>query len=257
MRGLRTVIFYILLGTSGIIWSCVSLLIAPLLSYRARYRFVVKAWTGFAVWLAKVICGIRYEISGLENVPKTPCIIIANHQSTWETFFLSALFEPTSQVIKRELLKVPFFGWAFALLKPIAIDRNNGKLALQQITEQGGRYIKQGCWVLIFPQGTRVSPGETGKFSRGGAALACALNVPVLPIAHNAGEYWPNKNWIKRPGTIKVIIGPVMSPHGSDPRAIVDLNTRSQSFIDQALASMSPVHNSALTDPPARPATDS
>ncbi|TWI57669.1 1-acyl-sn-glycerol-3-phosphate acyltransferase [Pseudomonas duriflava] len=253
MRALRTVIFYILLGSSGIIWSCVSLLIAPFLAYRARYRLVVKAWTSFAVWLAKAVCGIRYEIIGRENIPTTPCIIIANHQSTWETFFLSAMFEPTSQVIKRELLKVPFFGWAFSLLKPIAIDRDNGKVALQQLTEQGGRYLKQGCWVLIFPQGTRVDVGQMGKFSRGGAALACAVGVPVLPIAHNAGEYWPNANWLKRPGTIKVVIGPVLEPNGSDPRAIVDLNARSQAFIEKALAeiSTSNAQCEAIVTPPA------
>lgn len=236
MRLLRTLLFYVLLGTSGILWSCVSLLIAPFLAYRARYRLVVKAWTGFAVWLAKVICGIRYEIDGLENVPAQPCVIVANHQSTWETFFLSAQFEPTSQVIKRELLRIPFFGWAFSLLKPIAIDRDNGKLALQQLTEQGGRYLAQGCWVLIFPQGTRIDYGQMGKFSRGGAALACSLNVPILPIAHDAGAYWPNRSWIKSPGTIKVSIGPLLYPQGQDPRSIVDLNARCFAFIEQALA---------------------
>ena len=161
-------------------------------------------------------------------------MILANHQSTWETFFLSALFEPLSQVIKRELLYVPFFGWAMAMLKPIAIDRSNPKAALKQLAKQGHERLEQGAWLLIFPEGTRMPPGQLGKFSRGGASLAVNADLPVLPIVHNAGAFWPKQGWGKKPGTIQVVIGPVMHAEGTGPRAIAELNDRAFAWISQA-----------------------
>ncbi|MDU8339631.1 lysophospholipid acyltransferase family protein, partial [Pseudomonas syringae pv. actinidiae] len=167
----------------------------------------------------KVFLNIQVEVTGAENVPKTPCVIISNHQSTWETFFLSAYFEPMSQVLKRELLYVPFFGWAMAMLRPIAIDRDNPKAALREIAKKGDELLKDGVWVLIFPEGTRVPYGQVGKFSRGGTALAVNADLPVLPIAHNAGKYWPRDGWAKKPGTIQVVIGEPMYAEGTGPRA--------------------------------------
>ncbi|MGE8497009.1 MAG: lysophospholipid acyltransferase family protein [Pseudomonas sp.] len=234
VQTLRTILFYLLLSTSSCIWSIVSMFVAPLLPFRARYRFVNQAWCTVAVWLAKVVVGIRYEVRGLENIPQQPCVILAKHQSTWETFYLSALFEPLTQVLKRELLYVPFFGWAMAMLKPIAIDRNNPKAALKQLASEGHERLKEGAWVLIFPEGTRIPTGQIGKFSRGGAALAVNANLPVLPIAHNAGEFWPKEGWAKRPGTIQVVIGPAMYAEGTGPRAIAELNERAFTWVSQA-----------------------
>ncbi|RFQ11449.1 1-acyl-sn-glycerol-3-phosphate acyltransferase, partial [Pseudomonas sp. ATCC 13867] len=125
------------------------------LPFRARYLFIAQAWCKFAVWLATWMVGVRYELKGVENIPDQPCVILAKHQSTWETFFLTGYFAPLSQVLKRELLFVPFFGWAMALLKPIAINRDQPKLALKQMAKQGDERLKQGAWVLIFPEGTR------------------------------------------------------------------------------------------------------
>ncbi len=241
VQAIRTFFFYLLLSSSSFFWCILCVFIAPLLPFRARYRFVIQTWCRCATWLAKVVVGIRYEVSGLENIPQQPCVILAKHQSTWETFFLSAFFEPLSQVVKRELLYVPFFGWAMAMLRPIAIDRSNPKAALKQLAKQGAERIEQGAWVLVFPEGTRIPPGQIGKFSRGGTALAVNAGLPVLPIAHNAGEFWPKQGWAKYPGTIQVVIGPLMYAEGEGPRAIAELNERAFNWVCQTQQQISGV----------------
>lgn len=241
VQAIRTFFFYLLLSSSSFFWCIFCVFIAPFLPFRARYRLVIQTWCRCATWLAKVVAGIHYEVRGLENIPQQPCVILAKHQSTWETFFLSALFEPLSQVVKRELLYVPFFGWAMAMLKPIAIDRSNPKAALKQLAKQGDERICQGAWVLIFPEGTRIPPGQIGKFSRGGAALAVNAGLPVLPIAHNAGEFWPKQGWAKYPGTVQVVIGPLMHAEGEGPRAIAELNERAYAWVAQTQQQISGV----------------
>lgn len=234
LQAIRIFLFYLLLGTSSLLWCSLSFFIAPFLSFPRRYRFINVYWCRCAVFLTRVILGIDYKIIGAENVPKEPCVILSNHQSTWETFFLSGFFEPLSQVVKRELLYVPFFGWAMALLRPIAIDRSNPKAALKQLASQGDERLRQGAWVLVFPEGTRVPVGQMGKFSRGGTALAVNAGLPVLPVAHNAGLFWPKVGWAKYPGTIQVEIGPAMYAEGEGPRAIAELNDRAYAWVEQA-----------------------
>lgn len=241
VQAIRTFFFYLLLSSSSFFWCILCVFVAPFLPFRARYRFVIQTWCRCATWLAKVVVGIRYEVRGLDNIPQQPCVILAKHQSTWETFFLSAFFEPLSQVVKRELLYVPFFGWAMAMLKPIAIDRSNPKAALKQLAKQGAERIEQGAWVLIFPEGTRIPPGQIGKFSRGGAALAVNAGLPVLPIAHNAGEFWPKQGWAKFPGTVQVVIGPLMHAEGEGPRAIAELNERAYAWVAETQQQISGV----------------
>ena len=248
VQAIRTFFFYLLLSSSSFFWCIFCVFIAPFLPFRERYRLVIQTWCRCATWLAKVVAGIHYEVRGLENIPQQPCVILAKHQSTWETFFISALFEPLSQVVKRELLYVPFFGWAMAMLKPIAIDRSNPKAALKQLAKQGDERIKQGAWVLIFPEGTRIPPGQIGKFSRGGAALAVNAGLPVLPIAHNAGEFWPKQGWAKYPGTIQVVIGPVMHAEGEGPRAIAELNERAYAWVAQTQQQISGVAPQAVSE---------
>lgn len=235
---LRVVLFYLLLSISSLVWCLLTVCFTPFLSFRNRYRLVVQTWCRFAVWLAARVAGVRYQVSGAENIPATPCVILAKHQSTWETFFLSGYFEPLSQVVKRELLWVPFFGWALALMKPIAIDRENPKTALKQLAKQGRKRLEQRAWVLIFPEGTRIPVGQTGKFSRGGAALANSAGLPVLPIAHNAGQFWPKAGWAKYPGTIQVTIGPPMYAEGSGSRAAAELNQRAEQWINDQVAQL-------------------
>ena len=229
---LRIALFYFLLAFSAFAWCLVCLVCAPFMSFRMRYRFVVQNWCRCAVWLGRSLIGLRYQVQGTENIPTRPCVILAKHQSTWETFFLSAYFEPLTQVLKRELLRVPFFGWAMMLVRPIAIDRDNPKAALRQVAKQGHERLGQGAWVLIFPEGTRVPVGQQGKFSRSGAALAANAGLPVLPIAHNAGMFWPKAGWGKRPGTIQVCIGPAMHADSEAPRAVAELNQRAEDWIN-------------------------
>lgn len=238
VQAVRTFLFYLLLSLSALSWCSLSMFIAPFLPFRQRYRFINVNWCRFAVWLTKLMLGINYQVIGAENVPSQPCVILAKHQSTWETFFLSCYFEPLSQVLKRELLYIPFFGWAMAMLKPIAIDRSHPKAALKQLAKQGQECLDAGAWVLIFPEGTRMPMGQIGKFTRGGAALAVNANLPVLPIAHNAGAFWPKQGWAKRAGTITVVIGAPMHAEGTGPRAIAELNERAFAWVKQTQISL-------------------
>lgn len=224
MSALRTLIFFLLLSVWCLIWLPVSLLLALFLPYRQRYLLVAVGWSKVALGLSRYILGIRYRVTGLENIPQQPCVILAKHQSAWETFFLSALFHPLSQVLKRELLNIPVFGWALRTIKPIAINREQPKQALRQLAEQGAERLARGNWLLIFPEGTRVPPGKIGKFSRGGVQLAVRAGVPVLPVTHNAGRFWPKTDWRKTPGTVEVVIGPPLKANGTDPAAIAELN---------------------------------
>lgn len=240
VQAIRTFFFYLLLSSSSFFWCIFCVFIAPFLPFRARYRLVIQTWCRCATWLAKVVAGIHYEVRGLENIPQQPCVILAKHQSTWETFFLSARVAPLTQVLKRELLYVPFFGWAMAMVKPIAIDRSNPKAALKQLARRGDECLRAGAWVLIFPEGTRVPVGQMGKFSRGGAALAAHAGLPVLPVAHNAGRFWPKQGWSKTPGCIDVIYGPPLYAKGEDSRSIAELNQRAEAWIAEQMARIDP-----------------
>ena len=204
IQAVFTVVFYILI--------LFTVVVPPL----PRYR-LITAWGRFVVWLARVLLGIRYRVEGLEHLPSVPSVVMSKHQSAWETIAFQQIFPPLSFVLKRELLRIPFFGWGLALFSPIAIDRAAGREALKQIEERGKQRLDQGFWVLIFPEGTRKAPGERGKYQIGGAWLAAKAGAPVVPVAHNAGEVWPKHAFIKRPGTITVRIGPPIATEGRKP----------------------------------------
>jgi len=194
----------------------------------SRYR-ITSGWAHLMLYLLRMICGINYRVIGAERIPRTPSIILSKHQSAWETLAFQQIFPPQVWVLKKELLRVPFFGWGLAMTSPIAIDRSSGKAALKQIVEQGKDRLKKGFWIVIFPEGTRIAPGQKGKYRIGGAWLATHTNVPVVPVAHNAGEYWGKNALIKLPGTITVSIGPPIDPTGMEPE---DLNTTVESWIE-------------------------
>lgn len=234
LANIRTTIFYLLLALFSLFWCVLCLFVAPLLGFSKRYRLIAVYWCRSVLWLAKYVVGVSYQIQGTENIPQQPCVILAKHQSTLETFFLSASFEPLTQVLKKELLSIPFFGWAMSMLKPIAIDRGNPKQALKQVASQGSAALQDNRWVLIFPEGTRVPDGKIGKFSRGGASLAVNNQVGVLPIAHNAGRFWPKDRWAKFPGTVTVKIGPVLHATDTGSAAISELNQRAFEWIARA-----------------------
>ena len=186
-----------------------------------RYR-VISGWAHIMLFLTRVICGVRYRVLGTENIPKKPSIVLSKHQSAWETLAFQQIFPPQVWVLKKELLHIPFFGWGLAMTNPIAINRSLGRTALKQIVRQGKERLKKGLWIVIFPEGTRIDPGKKGKYGIGGAWLATNTGVPVVPVAHNAGEFWPRHNWIKWPGTIRVVIGSPIYPEGKKADQIID-----------------------------------
>lgn len=207
----RTLAFYLLFyGPFTIVWATFSGLIARLLPRRWRYAFIILTWSRVALWSARHVLGIRWRIEGLEHIPENqPLVIVANHQSAWETFFLQVLINPQSQVIKQSLLKIPFFGWTYAMTRPIAINRADKRSAVQELVDQGNQRLSSGTHVLIFPEGTRRPPGDPGQFSRSAALLAKQSGVPIIPISHNAGEFWPKSLLsVKKPGTVQVVIHP-------------------------------------------------
>lgn len=171
---------------------------------------LISGWARSMIWWLRVTCNVRHEISGMENIPDMPCIILAKHQSTWETFAFQAIFPTQVYVLKRELLWIPIFGWGLAMTSPIAINRTSGREALKQLVSKGQARLAQGLWVVIFPEGTRMRPHQQGKYHIGGAWLACQTKTPVLPVAHNAGHCWP-KGFIKQAGVIKLHIGPAIA----------------------------------------------
>ncbi len=196
-----------------------------------RYR-VVRGWARLMLALLERVCGVHYRVSGVEHIPSRPCVILSKHQSAWETIAFQAIFPPQVQVIKRELLWIPFFGWGLAMMSPIAIDRASGARALKQMIEQGKDRLKRGFCVIVFPEGTRVAPGARGKYHAGGAAIAVHAGVPVVPVAHNAGVCWRRHAWLKYPGTITVSIG-----HAIDSRGMkaATLTRRAEDWIESEM----------------------
>jgi 1-acyl-sn-glycerol-3-phosphate acyltransferase len=209
---LRSVLFALFQAVVTPFYALVALATYPLGPF-ARYR-VISGYARLMVAAARQTCGIRYCVIGAENIPAEPCIILAKHQSAWETLAFQVIFPPHVWVLKRELLRVPFFGWGLAMLSPIAIDRASGTRALKQTLEQGRERLRSGFFIMIFPEGTRVAPGARGRYHAGGAWLAIKAGVPVLPVAHNAGECWRRNAFLKFPGSITVSIGAPIPPRG-------------------------------------------
>ncbi len=209
------------------VFSFIALATFPL-SPLARYR-VISQWARLMMFLARRLCGIRYRVLGRENLPGCPSIVLSKHQSAWETMAFQQIFPPQVYLLKKELLKIPFFGWGLAMTSPIAIDRSAGMEALKQILAQGKDRLAKGFWIVIFPEGTRTPPGKKGKYQAGGAWLAAHTGVPVVPVAHNAGELWSRKAFLKYPGTVTISIG---KPIDSKGLKAAELNARVEAWIE-------------------------
>ena len=195
----------------------------------ARYR-IISGWSRLVVLLSRLILGIDWRVEGYEHLPSRPSVILAKHQSAWETMAFQMIFPPQVLVLKRELLWIPFFGWGLALMSPIAIDRARGVAALRAMARRGRERLEQGFWVVVFPEGTRVRPGERRAYQLGGAWLAAASGVPVVPVAHNAGLFWPRNAFLKRPGTVTVRIGPMIDAANRDPKTV---NEMAEAWIEE------------------------
>lgn len=199
-----------------------------------RYA-VISYWSRVMLFWAKVSCGLTYRVQGLENIPHKPSIVLSKHQSAWETLAFQQIFPAQVWVVKRELLHVPFFGWGLRILNPIAIDRRHAKTALVHLVEQGRHRLALGFWIVIFPEGTRVAPGERKKYNLGGARLAEEVQVPVVPVAHNAGKFWPRNSFLKYPGCITVIVGPPINPQGLHAK---EISARVEEWIEGQMAGL-------------------
>ena len=229
---LRSLLFNAVMFSTVTVYASLSLLTWPFPPL-VRYRFISQ-WARFHIWLLKVLCGLGYRVEGREHLPRDrTAVVLAKHQSSWETLAFQQILPPQVWVLKRELLWVPFFGWGLALLDPIAIDRGAGRKAVQQIIEQGQQRLESGRWVVVFPEGTRVAAGHQRRFGIGGAALAAGTGHPVVPVAHNAGHYWPRRGFLKRPGTIRVVIGPVIESRG---KTAEEINSLAESWIHATMA---------------------
>ena len=183
--------------------------------------------------MLKVLCGLRFTIEGAENIVPGAHISMWKHSSAWETIAQAGIFPAQSWVLKRELMWIPLVGWALRCLKPIAINRKAGASAVNQVVEQGTQRLAEGLWVLVFPEGTRVAVGERRKYGVSGALLASRAGCKIIPVAHNAGYFWPRRGWVKKPGTIRVAIGPPIDAAGRDPR---ELNDEVRAWIEAKIA---------------------
>ena len=223
---------------AGLVVSTVAFaLAAPLTApfpYRRRYRFITR-WSRFNLWWLGVTCRLRYIVEGAGNLPSEPSVVLCRHESMWETLALQTLFAPQTWLLKKSLLRVPFFGWGLALLRPIAIDRAAGTEAMRALVREGARCLEDGAWVVVFPEGTRLAPGEFRAFRRGGAVLAKRTGRAVVPIAHNSGDFWRRRRFIKRPGTIRLVIGP---PIGSKETSPSEITRRAEAWVRDQVASI-------------------
>ena len=217
---INILIFYLIFLISLIFVSLI-IIISSLFLSTFQVQNISKVWILAILKVLKKLCGISWNIKGKENVPNTPFIIASNHQSPWESFFLQTLFIPTSSIMKKEILMIPFFGWAIARLKPISINRKMKIESLRKVIEVGGSRIKDGYAILVFPEGTRKKPEDgIGKFGNSCGLLASNEGVPIVPICHNSGKYWLNRSFWKKPGEINIIIGKPI--YGNDPKELTD-----------------------------------
>jgi len=228
---LRSLVYLAILAFVTPFYAAAVLLLAPL--PRIPRWIFISWWPRGATILARWLLGIRYEVIGREHIPREPVVILAKHQSTWETFAFSGIFPPHVYVLKRELLRIPFFGWGLALFSPIAIDRSNRSSAMRRTIELGRARFAQGFSIMIYPEGTRTAVGAHGKYRLGGANLAINLGAKVLPVAHNAGLLWPRNSFLKHPGKVTVIIGKPIDTAGATP---VDVMQKVETWIEGEVA---------------------
>ena len=224
-----TTLFFLVTAFFGVV-----VLISALLPLSIEQRYVIpRTWGLLLTWLAGVVCGLKYVVEGQQNLPKRPFISLWKHSSSWDTLAQMFVVPPAAWSLKREVIWIPIVGWAVRTYNPIAIDRSAGHSAVNQVIAQGRERLASGMGIVVYPEGTRVLPGETRKYGISGALLATKTGAPIVPIAHNSGYFWKRRAWMKYPGTIRVVIGPPIDPTGLDPR---EINARAQQWIEAKIA---------------------
>jgi 1-acyl-sn-glycerol-3-phosphate acyltransferase len=234
MIWIRSLLFQLYFFVSVCFFSILCFL-TVIFPYPVRFRFA-KMWGQSMLWAGKFLCGLDYVIEGRENIPAEASIILIKHTTVFETYAQLAIFPPQTWVLKRELLWIPIFGWGLAAMKPIAIDRGAGRFAVRQVIEQGKALLAEGIWITIFPEGTRVPPGETKRYGVSGTALAKETGSPIVPVAHNAGDLWLRRGVRKRPGLIRFCIGPPMQIGDRSPK---EMNLVVQDWIESKMHEIS------------------
>ncbi|WP_054113423.1 lysophospholipid acyltransferase family protein [Marinagarivorans algicola] len=232
---IRSFIFTLIGTVLTVVYGTISLLLGGLPQV-TRHRIIIS-WCNLIIGLARWVCGVKYEVVGREHLKNldSPVVVMSKHQSTWETLYLQILFFPASTILKKSLLDIPFFGWGLRGLRPIGIDRDNPRDALRQVKSGGVQGIYDGLNVIIFPEGTRMKQGERGKYARSGAEIAVTSGAKVIPIAMNAGVYWPNKEFTKYPGTIHLVIGePIITTDKTSREVTIEV----EQWIEHQMASM-------------------
>ena len=223
-----TVLFFLSMTVlATVVW-----MTAPLFGRSTGYR-VARAWAQLIMGALNRLCGLSFTVEGSEHIPDQNGVAYLKHSSTLETIAELLIFPEQTWVLKRELMWTPFFGWALAVLNPIAIDRSAGGSAVEQVVNQGLKRLEDGLWVMIFPEGTRMPAGETRRYGVSGALLASRSGCPLVPVAHNAGDFWPRRGWLKKPGNVFFVIGPPIETAGRDPR---DINDEAQTWIESTVA---------------------
>jgi len=240
MNFVRSVLHILWMGVTVIPWALFVILVSYFVSSTTLY-WICAGWLRVAVQGGTWILGIRNRVHGMENLPqgtKDPAVLLVKHQSTWETFVMPTLMpHPLAYVFKRELLYVPFFGWAMGRLDMIHIDRSQRARAFAKVVQQGRRLMAEGVWVIMFPEGTRIERGQVGEYKTGGTRLAIAAGVPVIPIAVTSGRCWPRKAFIKRPGIVDISIG---KPIPSEGRHAEELMVEVQDWIESEMRRLDP-----------------
>lgn len=239
MQLLRSLLYTTWLFVGTLLYAVVVLCLSWLPSH--RLYGVARSWSRSQLWMLKMLCNLQFTIEGEENIVPGAHISMWKHSSAWETIAQAGIFPAQSWVLKRELMWIPLVGWALRCLKPIAINRKAGASAVNQVVEQGTRRLAEGLWVLVFPEGTRVAVGERRKYGVSGALLASRAGCKIVPVAHNAGYFWPRRGWVKKPGTIRVAIGPPIDASGRDPR---ELNEEVRAWIEAKIATLAPAGSS-------------
>jgi 1-acyl-sn-glycerol-3-phosphate acyltransferase len=238
MLWLRGLLFTIAMYAGALVGSSLVLLLfwAP---HSARWA-AARGWGVFCLWAGRVICGLDVSTEGQENIPDVPCVFLIKHTSALETYWQIVELPQSAWVLKRELLWLPVFGWSLGLvMKSIAINRSAGGPAVKQVIEQGKARLESGLSVCIFPEGTRMPPGETKRYGVSGAALAHDAGCPIVPIAHNAGDLWPKRGMAKKPGKIRFCIGPPIMPGDCKPK---ETNLIVQKWIEDKMNEISTVY---------------
>lgn len=232
---IRALSFYVF-GFGSIVFYAVAIVLLFWAPHSVRWK-ICRAYCQLTLWAGEFFCGMKVVVEGEENLPDRPAVVMIKHTTTLETYGHVPLLPRSCWVIKREITWMPIFGWAIALaLEPIAIHRNSRRTAVKQVIRQGKERLAQGIWVSIFPEGTRVPPGETRRYGVSGAALAQEANVPIVPVAHNAGDFWERREFAKRPGTVRFVIGPPISAQGRPPR---ETNLEVQEWIEGTMREIS------------------